>query len=444
MHKILLKQALVINRGTKEYKDILIKAPYIERVDADINEKECEIVDLKGKWVIPGIIDDQVHFREPGYTHKADIYTESRAALLGGVTSFMEMPNTNPPAASLVLLEDKYEIASRTSVSNYSFYVGATNDNLDELLKADDKKICGIKIFMGSSTGNLLVDDHKALDKIFENAHMLIATHCEDETTIRRNLELYKRKYGAMLSPIHHPEIRSAEGCYLSSSYAVELAEKHGTRLHVLHITTERELELFEALVPLEKKRITAEVCVHHLFFNDKDYEQLGNRIKCNPAIKTKQDQQALFQGLLNDKLDIVAADHAPHTLEEKSAPYALAPSGLPLIQHSLSIMLDFYHRGKISLEEIVRKMCHAPADCFSIDSRGYLDEGSFADIVIIDPNEVTSVNSDNIAYKCGWSPLEGRTFTGSVEQVYVNGILNVDKEKIVNDVPGKRLTFNR
>ena len=444
MPKILLKEGLVVNRGEKEYLDILISKNRIERIDRSIPSGHADIVNLDGKWVFPGIIDDQVHFREPGYTHKANIASESRAALLGGITSFMEMPNTSPAATNHVLLEEKYEVASKCSPCNYSFYIGATNDNIDELLKTNAREVCGIKIFMGSSTGDLLVDNLIALEKTFKEAHLLVATHCEDEMTILHNLEVYQKKYGSNLEAKHHPMIRSADGCYKSSSHAVALAKKHGTRLHVLHITTEMELGLFDNSIPLIEKHITSEVCVHHLYFNDGHYDSLGNKIKCNPAIKSTSDQASLFKGLLDDRLDIIATDHAPHTIEEKSKNYLQAPSGLPLVQHSLSIMLDFYNQGKLSLEEIIRKMCHAPSDCFSIHNRGYLDEGYFADILVVDPKKRMTINEVNIAYKCGWSPLEGKSFQGVIEQVYVNGQLKVKNGLIINESSGDRLLFDR
>ena len=444
MPKLLLKNGLLINRGKKEYKDILIVDMFIERIDNNISDKNCKIIDAEGYWIIPGIIDDQVHFREPGNTHKADIASESKAALLGGVTSYMEMPNTSPAAVTIELLEQKYDIAAVKSMGNYSFYLGATNNNIKEIVKVNPKKICGIKAFMGSSTGDLLVDDLNALDTLFKRAPILIATHCEDEQTILRNLERYKSRYGKSLNANHHPLIRSAEGCYLSSSLAVSLAMKYNTRLHILHITTSKELDLFVNDIPLKNKRITSEVCVHHLYFNNKDYDLLGNKIKCNPAIKTKRDQDALFKAMIEDKLDIIATDHAPHTLEEKSQDYIHAPSGLPLVQHSLQIMLDFFQKGAISLEDIVRKMCHAPADCFEIDQRGYIDEGCYADLVFIDPLAKVKISKENISYKCGWSPLEDITFTGCADKVIVNGELMVEDGRIINNMPGMRLEFNR
>ena len=420
---IVIKNARIINRGESVYGDILIRDRRIEKLGGiiDYNGKVTEI-DATGLWCMPGIIDDQVHFREPGLTHKADIASESRAAIAGGVTSFMEMPNTKPAAVTRDLLEQKYETAARTSYANYSFFMGVSNDNLDELMKTDIRKVCGFKIFMGSSTGDLLVDDPVALERVFEQAPMLIATHCEDEPTIRNRTELFREKYGDNIDPALHPQIRNAEACYLSSSYAVGLAKKYNTRLHILHITTARELELFSNQLPLADKKITSEVCVHHLYFCEEDYARLGNKIKCNPAIKSAADRDALFRALLDDRLDIIATDHAPHAADEKSRPYFEAPAGLPLVQHSLSIMMDFHFRGLISMEKVVEKMCHSPAICFDVADRGYLDEGKFADIVLIDPDAYNIVTRENILYKCGWSPLEGRQFRGKVKHVLLNG----------------------
>ena len=368
---ILLKNAVIINRGKSFEGDILIKGKRIERIDRDISAPSARIIDVEGKWVMPGIIDDQVHFREPGYTHKANIGTESKAAAAGGVTSFMEMPNTNPTSTTQELLQNKYDIASESATVNYSFYMGATNDNIEEVLKTDSSKVCGVKIFMGSSTGNMLVDNQQTLSNLFSKVNMLIATHCEDESTIRKNLELAKQKYGNELNALHHPVIRNAEGCYLSSSMAIDLARKNGTRLHILHISTEKEIDLFDNDIPLLDKKITSEVCVHHLFFDDSFYHALGNRVKCNPAIKSTKDREALLEGLKNGYFDVIATDHAPHTIEEKSKPYSKAPSGLPLLQHSLTMMLSFYHSGALSKEFIVEKMCHAPAELFRVKDRG-------------------------------------------------------------------------
>lgn len=425
--------------------DIFVRGKVIEKVDSSINQDADLEVDGSGLVAIPGLIDDQVHFREPGLTHKATIYSESKAAIAGGVTSFMEMPNTLPPATTQQELEKKYQIASATSLANYSFYLGATNDNLAEILKTDGRNVCGIKIFMGSSTGDLLVDDTPALEKIFAQCPLLIATHCEDESTIRNNLDYFRTLIGDdHLTAEFHPKIRNAEGCLKSSSYAVALAEKYGTRLHVLHISTADELALFSSNLPLESKKITAEVCVHHLFFNSDSYKTLGNQIKCNPAIKSEKDQKALFQGLLDGKLDIIATDHAPHSWDEKNQSYLKAPAGLPLVQHALPIMLEFYHRGANTLEQIVEKMAHAPAVCFQVSQRGFLEEGMFADIVLIDPDEEWKVTKENIAYKCGWSPLVGHSFKGRVKTTIVNGNVAYRDGRFENAPTGMRLEFNR
>lgn len=400
-------------------------------------ELNCE-----GKYVIPGIIDDQVHFRDPGLTHKADLYTEPRAAVAGGVTSFMEMPNTKPPALTQELLQQKYETAGRKSLANYSFFMGASNDNIEEVLKTDEKEVCGIKVFMGSSTGNMLVDDEKTLEAIFSRCPMLIATHCEDEATIRKNMEAAREKYGGDVPIEMHPVIRNAEGCYLSSSMAVGLAQKHGTRLHILHISTKEELDLFTNEIPLREKLITAEVCVHHLYFNSEDYARLGTRIKCNPAVKGPEHQEALFPALLDNRLDIVATDHAPHTWQEKQQSYFNAPSGVPLVQHSLNVMLEFYRKGQISLERIVEKMCHAPADCFRVKERGYLDEGYWADLAVVDVKKEWTVEKSNIHYKCGWSPFEGHTFKGKVETTIVSGHIAWNGGRFYEDKKGERLQF--
>lgn len=442
MAKILIKNGLVINRGQSSYQDLLIVDDRIERVDTTISGEYDKIIDAEGKWVMPGIIDDQVHFRQPGLTHKASIYTESRAALAGGVTSFMEMPNTEPPAVTQAKLEEKYVTAAASAITNYSFYIGATNENLEEVLKTNAENVCGIKIFMGSSTGNMLVDDMTVLEKIFSSAHMLIATHCEDEDTIRKNMAHYKG-LGEPLSAAYHPIIRSREGCLISSTKASELAKRHGARLHILHISTKEELALFDNTIPLKDKLLTSEACVHHMFFDSSDYAALGNKIKCNPAIKDIEDKEAIFQALLDNKIDVIATDHAPHTVAEKNADYMDAPSGLPLIQHTLNIMMDFYHKGKISKERIVEKMCHAPADLFNVQERGYLDEGRFADIVIVDPNADMTVEKKDLFYKCAWSPLEGYQFKGKVDQVFVNGIRKYIGGRIINQAPGKRLTFD-
>lgn len=444
MKSIIIRQGRLINRGRSQTADILIRNGRIDKISAAIDTNADEEIDAAGNLVLPGIIDDQVHFREPGLTHKASIYSESRAAVAGGVTAFMEMPNVQPPSVTQELLEEKYEIAKRTSLANYSFYIGTTNDNYEEVMRTDPVKVCGIKIFMGSSTGNMLVDNPNTLDRLFANAPVLIATHCEDEATVRANLARYQGKYGNEMTAAFHPKIRDAKACYLSSSMAVALAKQHGTRLHILHLTTERELALFDNRIPLEKKKITSEVCVHHLWFHSGDYKRLGNQIKCNPAIKGKKERDALFPALLDDWLDVIATDHAPHTWEEKSQPYLQAPSGLPLVQHSLNVMLEFYHQGRISLEKIVEKMCHAPAIAFQVSERGFLDEGYWADLSIVDPEERWTVAPDNIYYKCHWSPFDGKTFRGKVKTTIVSGHLAWHNERFDESRTGERLLFDR
>ncbi|MEE9439831.1 MAG: dihydroorotase [Saprospiraceae bacterium] len=445
MTAIILKGGKIYNRGKSFYSDVLIENRKIALVAPSINRANAKEVELDGKWIIPGIIDDQVHFREPGLTYKADIATESRAAVVGGVTSFMEMPNTKPSALTQDLLQDKYNIALKTAYCNYSFFMGAGNDNLEEVLKTNRKDVCGVKIFMGSSTGNMLVDNQSTLDNLFRNVDMLIATHCEDEDTIRRNMKIFEERYGDKLNATHHPLIRNVDGCYISSSMAVKLAKKHNTRLHILHISTAKELELFDNTIPLQNKRITSEVCVHHLNFSADDYSTLGNRIKCNPAIKSAENQAALLPALLDDRLDIIATDHAPHTIEEKNRPYTQAPSGLPLVQHSINLMMEMVQKGKLSMEKVVEKMCHAPAECFQILDRGFIEEGQFADLAIIDPTIVWNVSQNNIQYKCNWSPLEGREFTGKVINTYVNGnkVFDINNENIEQG-RGERLLFDR
>ncbi len=444
MTSILIKNTCLINRGNITSKDILVKNGRIERIDNIIDAKVDIEIDGTEKYSMPGIIDDQVHFREPGLTHKANIYTEAKAAVAGGTTSFMEMPNTKPSALTQELLEQKYQVAAKTSLANYSFFMGAGNDNLEEVLRTNTKDVCGIKIFMGSSTGNMLVDNRKTLEAIFKDAPMLIATHCEDEATIRANAAAAKTKFGENVPIEQHPIIRNAEGCYISSNLAIELAKKHNTRLHILHISTKDELELFRNDIPLEQKRITAEVCVHHLYFNASQYATLGTQIKCNPAIKDSTHQAALLPALLDNRLDIIATDHAPHTWEEKQGTYFKAPSGVPLVQHSLNVMLEFYHAGKISLERMVEKMCHAPAICFEVDKRGYLDEGYWADIALVDIEQAWQVQKDNIHYKCGWSPFEGHTFKGKVTHTIVSGHLAYENGVFNESVKGKRLHFDR
>ncbi len=443
MATILIKNAQIINRGKITSGDIFIKNGRIEKIDGSIDQSADREIDATGKYVLPGIIDDQVHFREPGLTHKSDLYTEPRAAVAGGVTSFMEMPNTKPAALTQQLLQDKYDIAATKSLANYSFFMGASNDNLEEVLKTNPENVCGVKVFMGSSTGNMLVDDRTTLEGLFSKVPMLIATHCEDEATIRQNLAYHKAIYGDDIPIKLHPIIRTEEGCYKSSSMAIELAKKYNTRLHILHISTADELELFRNDIPLTEKRITSEVCVHHLYFNAKQYEKFGTQIKCNPAIKAPAHQEALFPALLDNRLDIIATDHAPHTWEEKSNGYLKAPSGVPLIQHTLNVMLEFYHQGKISLERIVEKMCHAPAQCFKVKERGYLDEGFWADLVIVDVEKEWGVAKDNIHYKCNWSPFEGHTFKGSIDATIVSGHLAYENGQFFEEKKGERMLFN-
>ncbi len=446
MQKYLIKGIQLVNEGTIRTADVLIEKGRIEKIASDITvEGGVTEISGDGKYLLPGAIDDQVHFREPGLTHKATIYTESKAAVAGGVTSFMEMPNTQPPVFTQQLLEDKYDIASQTSLANYSFYMGTSNDNGDEVLKTNDKKdsVCGIKIFMGSSTGNLLVDNYLTLGKIFSETELLIATHCEEERIIKENYERLK-KLKSELTAADHPIIRDEEACFESSFKAVQLAMKHGTRLHILHISTARELQLFQNLMPLKDKQITAEVCVHHLHFTSDDYAKLGNQIKCNPAIKSSENKDALWNALLDDRLDVIATDHAPHTWAEKSEPYERAHAGIPLVQHSLLLMLQYYKEKKISLEKIVEKMSHAVADCFKIKDRGYIREGYFADLVIVDLKKETTVSKEAILYKCGWSPFEGTTFGAAITHTFVNGALVYGAGVWNESVKGQRLRFER
>ena len=444
--KTLLKNGRIVNEGQIFEGAVLIDGQLIEGVyqgDA-YPEGVYNEIDLEGNILIPGVIDDQVHFREPGLTHKADIFSESRAAVAGGTTSFMDMPNNNPPILSQELLEAKYKVGAEKSLANYSFYMGTSNDNLEEVLKTDPKSVCGIKIFMGSSTGNMLVDNIDTLSGIFSQAGMLIATHCEDEQTIKDNSEKYKAEFGEDISFDKHPEIRSAEACYKSSSMAVALAKKHNTRLHVLHLTTAKEMELFTSDIPLEEKRITAEVCVHHLSFNDKDYATQGSHIKCNPAVKSEADQIALMAALKEGKIDVIATDHAPHTKEEKANKYWKAPSGLPLVQHSLVQMLEFYHQGVLSLEEIVDKMSHAPAKCFQVSKRGFIRPGYYADLVVVDTNQSWIANKENTLYKVQWSPFDGKEFKSKVLKTFVNGTLVYNNGELNDKYRGIRLKFNR
>ncbi len=444
MSSILILNAKIVNEGKVYEADVFVKGQYIEKIGKNLQSiNATQVLDAKGKFLFPGAIDDQVHFREPGLTHKATIFTESRTAVAGGVTSFMEMPNTSPPAFTQALLEDKYQIAARTSLANYSFFMGASNDNLEEVLKTNITQVCGLKIFMGSSTGNLLVDDPKVLEGFYSRFPALIATHCEDEPTIRKNLIDFKAKYGEDMPIRFHPLVRSEEACYKSSSFAISLAKKHGTRLHILHISTARETGLFENKLPLHQKKITAEACIHHLWFNDQDYDRLGTLIKWNPAIKTKVDQEAILKAVLEDRIDVIATDHAPHTLEEKITTYFNAPSGGPLIQHSLVAMLELYHQKKISLEKIAEKMSHNPAILFRIDKRGYIREGYYADLVLVDLNKSWKVEKTTILAKCGWSPFEGNTFQSSVTHTLVSGHLAFEEGKFNDNILGKRLHFN-
>lgn len=443
---ILIHNATIINEGVSYVGSVLIEQDSISKIykEGTVPQSTMEhanIVDATGLWLLPGVIDDQVHFREPGLTHKGDIYTESRAAIAGGVTSFMEMPNTKPQTTTIEALNQKFEIASERAYSNYSFFLGATNDNLAELKKVDKKNVCGVKIFMGSSTGNMLVDKRKALESIFGEIDMLIATHCEKEEIIQQNILHYKSLYGDNVSVKYHPLIRSAEACYQSSAEAASLADKYGARLHILHLSTALETSLFD-VKPLAEKKITGEVCVHHLWFSDEDYEKYGNLIKWNPAVKTKEDRAALLEALLKNKLDVIATDHAPHLWDEKQGGCFQAASGGPLVQHSLQVMLEMVHQEKISKEEVVNKMSHAPATLFSINKRGYIREGYFADLVLVNPNKNYTVSKQNILYKCGWSPFEGQIFNSSIEKTYLNGQLAYDNGSF-NEVKGKALVFD-
>jgi dihydroorotase len=446
MQKYLFKNIQVVNEGKIQPLDVLTNGERIEKIAAQIETKyKVAEINGDGKHLFPGVIDDQVHFREPGLTHKATIYTESKAAVAGGVTSFMEMPNTIPNALTPQLLFDKYTIAANTSLANYSFFMGTSNNNADEVLKMNDRKhdVCGVKIFMGASTGNMLVDSHSALDKVFRESEMLIATHCEDERIIKANYEKIKNTKGE-LSASDHPLIRDEEACFESSLIAIKFAQKYGSRLHILHISTEKELQLFSNMMPLKEKKITAEVCVHHLHFTADDYEQLGYKIKCNPAIKAPHNKEALWKALLDDRLDVIATDHAPHTWEEKQGAYEQAHAGLPLVQHPLLLMLHYNKEGRISLEKIAEKTSHAVADCFQISNRGYIREGYFADLVVVDTNKPSTVTKENILYKCGWSPLENFTFSASIEKTFVSGKLVYNSGNFDETTKGQRLTFNR
>lgn len=443
--KTLIKNASIVNEGKIVLGDVLIENSIISKISTEgINEAADKTIDAVGLFLLPGCIDDQVHFREPGLTHKAEIYTEAKAAVAGGVTSFMEMPNTIPNTFTQELLEDKYKRASEVSLANYSFFMGASNDNIEEVLKTNPKNVCGVKVFMGSSTGNMLVDKKETLEALFSKCKLLIATHCEDEQTIKNNSAAYKEKYGDNVPVEAHPLIRSEEACYKSSSFAVELAKKHNTRLHILHISTAKELELFDNKTPLKQKRITAEACIHHLWFSDEDYKTKGNFIKWNPAVKKASDRDAILKGVLENKIDVIATDHAPHTVEEKEQAYLKAPSGGPLVQHSLVAMLDLYHQQKITLEKIAEKMAHAVADCFEIEKRGFIREGYFADLVLVDLNKPWLADPVNNLYKCGWSPFDGHTFKSKIMYTFVSGSLVYHNGLFDESKKGMRLTFER
>ena len=446
MSTFLIKNARIVNEGSVFEGDVLIENEIIRQIAENISAKssECIIIDAEGSFLIPGVIDDQVHFREPGLTHKGDIASESKAAVAGGITSFIEQPNTVPNAVTQELLEDKYQIASKTSHDNYSFMMGGTNDNLEEILKTNPKNVAGLKLFLGSSTGDMLVDSSASLEKIFSNSKLLIAVHSEDETIVKNNLAKYKEIYGDDIPVEKHPEIRSVAACYESTVRVIELAKKTGARLHVFHISTAKELDLFTNKIPLEKKQITAEVCIHHLWFTDADYETKGSLIKWNPAVKSQEDKDALWKALLDDRIDVIATDHAPHTLEEKSNPYTTCPSGGPLVQHALVAMMESYSKGKISIEKIVEKMCHNPAKIFKIENRGFIKEGYFADLVLVNPHMPWNVKKENIIAKCGWSPFEGINFKSRVTHTFVNGKLAYANGKVKDIIAGQRLTFDR
>lgn len=447
MGRLAIINATIINEGKTFKGNLIVNGETIEHISTAPSSVDKflpeEIINAEGLWLLPGVIDDQVHFREPGLTHKGDIYTESKAAVAGGVTSFMEMPNTKPQTTTVELLHDKFKIASQKSLANYSFYLGATNDNIDEITKVDPRNVCGLKVFMGSSTGNMLVDNEDALEKIFRFSPTIITTHCEDEDTIRKNLEKYQGLYGNNIDIKYHASIRSAEACYLSSAKAVRLAKRHGARLHILHLSTANELELFNNSIPLAEKKITAEVCVHHLWFNDNDYDRLGWRIKWNPSVKTETHRLALIQGLKNNLLDVVATDHAPHLISEKDNVYTSSASGGPMVQHSLLAMLELSRKGYFTPELVVEKMCHSPATLFRIEKRGFIREGYFADLVLVNPNKSQAVAKENLFYKCGWSPLEGETLSHTVEMTIINGRIVYSKGVFNETIKGKALTFN-
>lgn len=444
MKKYLIKNGIIVNEGTSFVGDLLIYGEKIEKLSNQISDPDAEIIDASGCYVLPGLIDDQVHFREPGLTHKATIATESRAAAAGGITTFIEQPNTVPNATTQKLLQDKFNIAEKSSYVNYSFMFGGTNDNLEELLKTNPKNVAGIKLFLGSSTGNMLVDDLDVLEKIFSSTKLIISVHCEDEETIRKSTAHYKEQYGDDIPMELHPIIRSEEACFISSSRAVALAKKTGARLHVFHLSTAKKTELFTNDIPLEEKKITAEVCVHHLWFSDEDYKTKGSHIKWNPAVKTAKDREGLWKALLDDRIDVIATDHAPHTLEEKSNPYTSAPSGGPLVQHALLALLEKVKDSTISIEKLVEKACHNPSKLFQIEKRGFLKKDYFADVVIVNPNQPQKVTKESLYYKCGWSPFEGVEFSSSIQQTFVNGNLIYNQGVFNDEVKGKRITFNR
>lgn len=443
--KTLIKGATIVNEGLEYVGSVLINGTKIESVFEGTPDVEADrVIDGSGKFLLPGTIDDQVHFRDPGLTHKGDLYTEPKAAVAGGCTTYMEMPNTKPGAVTVDLLEAKYQRASEVSMANYSFYMGTTNDNLNEVKKVDYSRVCGVKIFMGSSTGNMLVDSLEALEGLFSNTKVIIATHCEDDPMIKENLDKYVAEYGDDIPVKYHPLIRSREACYKSSSSAIELARKFNTQLHILHISTKEETELFRNDIPLKEKRITAEACVHHMWFSDADYDEKGTLIKWNPAVKTAADRDAILQAVLDDRIDVIATDHAPHTLEEKQNPYTQAPSGGPLIQHALVAMLEYVHQGKITLPKLVQKMSHNVAELFDVEKRGYIREGYYADLVLVDMDNPWTVDKSNILYKCGWSPFEGTTFKSQIEKTFVSGHLAYDRGEFDESVKGKRITFDR
>lgn len=446
LERLLVKGGYVVNEGSIQQLDVYIEGSAIKKIGSSLNisAEDVKVIDASGKYIIPGVIDDQVHFREPGLTHKADIESESRAAIAGGITSFIEMPNTNPQTTTIEKLNEKFAVAEQKSFANYSFMFGGTNDNLNEILKVNPKEVAGLKLFLGSSTGNMLVDNPEILEKIFSSTNMVISVHCEDETTIRENTKTYIEKFGDDIPIKYHPIIRSEEACYLSSSKAIELAKKTGARLHVFHLSTGKETHLFSNELPLKDKKITAEVCVHHLWFSDADYDTKGTRIKWNPAVKTAQDRDELWKALLDDRIDVIATDHAPHTVDEKNNPYTKAPSGGPLVQHALVAMFEAHHQGKISIEKLVEKMCHNPAILFEIEKRGYVKEGYFADLVIVDTKNPWTVKPNNILYKCGWSPFEGTTFQSKVVHTILNGQEVYNENGLNNVKAAKRLTFNR